>query len=49
MSVALQITSLILVVLCRQMKKAFEPISGWVYYVFMLSTALFMFMSPVLK
>lgn len=49
MTVALQLTSLLLVVLCRQMKKAFEPMPGRVYYAFMLSTALFMLLSPVLK
>jgi hypothetical protein len=49
MTVALQLTSLLLVVLCRQLKKAFDPMPGRIYYTFMLSTALFMFLSPVLK
>lgn len=45
MTIMFKLTSFLLLLAGRQLKKAFEPMTGWVFYPFLLFTAAFMFAS----
>ena len=49
MTFTFQITSFLLVVISHQLKQAFKPMSGWVFYTFLFGLALFLLVSPVVK